>query len=332
MRDELKRCKQQGRFCPVSFKSFGILFWISFSIASISAIAANAIWESPYLLGLYSFPVLQLAMASLSLPQFVMLGAGLLGMMLYSHEHVPELFLTMLTYAALLLILKRVLWISQRNYQGKNEQEESFMNTVFSLAKTIDARDPYTAFHSNNVAEYARGIARELGLPQQETDAIYLAGLIHDIGKIGTPDHILQKEGRLTDEEYAVMKRHAEDGYHIIKDVKQFQELGIADMVRYHHERPDGRGYPQGLQGTDIPLGARILGVADAFDAMTTNRSYRKKLAVETAVEELIRHSGTQFDVSASQAMLRHLTREGKLPQTSEQLLAAPAAGLFLVS
>jgi HD-GYP domain-containing protein (c-di-GMP phosphodiesterase class II) len=140
-----------------------------------------------------------------------------------------------------------------------------------------------------------------------------LAGLIHDIGKVGTPDFILQKESRLSEEEYAQMKKHSEDGYQIIQGIKSFGELGISDMVRYHHERPDGKGYPSGLKGTEIPIGARILGVADAFDAMTTNRSYRQKLPVEIAAEELTRYSGTQFDPKAAKALLTYLVREGKL-------------------
>ncbi|CAK4863906.1 unnamed protein product [Aphanomyces euteiches] len=157
-----------------------------------------------------------------------------------------------------------------------------------------------------------------MGLPQREVDSIYLAGLIHDIGKVGTPDHILQKVSRLTEDEYETMKKHSEDGYQIIKDIKKFEELGITDMVRHHHERFDGKGYPQGLKSTEIPLGARILGVADAFDAMTTNRSYRQKLAVETASDELQRHSGTQFDPIAAKAFLKVLIREGKLQQQEE--------------
>ena len=155
-------------------------------------------------------------------------------------------------------------------------------------------------------------------MPQKEVDSIYLAGLIHDIGKIATPDHILQKEGRLTAEEFDTMKKHAEDGYQIIKGMKRFEELGISSIVRHHHERMDGKGYPQGLKGVEIPLGARILGVADAFDAMTTNRSYRQKLAVETATDELQRYSGSQFDPAATKAFLKVLRREGKLQQEEE--------------
>ena len=230
----------------------------------------------------------------------------------------PILLAVMASFAGLMLLTKRVIFISNRNYKGKSEQEEMLLNTVFSLAKTIDARDQYTAVHSHNVADYARNIAKELGLKQREVDSIYLAGLIHDIGKIATPDHILQKESRLTEDEYVIMKKHSEDGYQIIKEMKLFGELGISDIVRHHHERFDGKGYPHGLKGTEIPLGARILGIADAFDAMTTNRSYRQKLAMETATNELQQYSGTQFDPAATKAFLKVLKRDGKLQEQEE--------------
>ena len=204
------------------------------------------------------------------------------------------------------------------------------MDTMLSFAKSIDTRDPYTAFHSRNVAGYAKQIATELKLSAEQTEAVYLAGLIHDIGKIGTPEHILSKESRLTEEEYEIMKQHPEAGYEIIKNISRLQELGITEMVRHHHERVDGKGYPHGLKGDAIPLGARILAAADAFDAMTTNRSYRQKLAVETAADELRRHRGTQFDPAVADALLKVLARTGKLqPQEAPrgQAAAQPAVG-----
>ncbi|MDP4170457.1 MAG: HD-GYP domain-containing protein [Bacillota bacterium] len=313
MKEVLSRCKKKEGFCPVSFKKFGSLFWLMFVSASLAAITLNWLLDSPFLIGLYAFPAVLLAMFRIPFSLFTLLGSVLLGSIFIVHSPEPTLIAVTAAFAALMIIVKRVVWVSSRHYQGKNEQEDLLMNTVFSLAKTIDTRDQYTAFHSSNVADYARSIAKELGLSQRESDAIYLAGLIHDIGKIGTPDSILQKESRLSEEEYDIMKKHPEDGYQIIKNIKRFQELGISDMVRYHHERPDGKGYPAGLKGTEIPLGARILGVADAFDAMTTNRSYRQKLAIETASEELKRYSGTQFDPDATKAFLKYLTREGKL-------------------
>ena len=274
MNQELTRCKNGEDFCPVSLTEHSTLFWGLFAIASLAAVILNIIFDSPLLLGLYAYPIIFLAMVEIKFPLYIMIAVALLGSVFLFASPEPILLAVMASFAGLMLLTKRVIFISNRNFKGKSEQEDMLLNTVFSLAKTIDARDQYTAFHSNNVADYARNIAKELGLPQKEVDSIYLAGLIHDIGKIATPDHILQKESRLTNEEYDIMKKHSEDGYNIIKDMKLFGELGISAIVRHHHERIDGKGYPMGLKGTEIPLGARILGIADAFDAMTTNRSY----------------------------------------------------------
>ncbi|MFC0214941.1 HD-GYP domain-containing protein [Paenibacillus chartarius] len=271
---------------------------------------------------LLSFPVAYLAMSLLPLQWTALAAAVLIGTIPLYAEPSPPLWIAMLGLAGLFAVIKRVVYISGRNFNQKQANDELLLNTVLSFAKTIDARDPYTAFHSNNVANYAKSIAEEMRLPRQQIQSIYLAGLIHDIGKIGTPETILQKEGRLTDEEFETMKRHAEDGYEIVKGMKALRDIGVPDMVRHHHERIDGRGYPLALKGDEIPLGARILGVADAFDAMTTNRSYRAKLSVETAASELERHKGTQFDPAAAEAFLAVLRREGKLAPAADDSYA----------
>ena len=311
--EELKRCTQRKNFCPVSAEKYGLLFWMLFGVAAAVAITVNQLFDSPLLFSLYVYPVIFLAMIRIPVPFFVLFGFAFLGSVFLYTQPEPILITLLVSFAGLMLIVKRVIYISERNYQGKNEQEEQLMSTVFSLAKTIDARDKYTAFHSKNVAQYAKDIATELGLNQREIDSIYLAGLIHDIGKIGTPDHILQKDSRLSEEEYDIMKKHPEDGFQIIREMKRIQELGISEMVRHHHERMDGKGYPAGLRGMEIPQGARILCVADAFDAMTTNRSYRPKLAIETAAEELKRCAGAQFDPVAVKGLFKVLIRERKL-------------------
>ena len=323
MLKEWKNCKKGDQFCPVSFKKYGSFFWTIFMLFGVAAIVANYIFESPLLLGLYAYPVVFLSIIPVRNSLFVVLSGILLGSLIVLRTP-DRLHLSIIAaYVVLMVIVRRVVWISSRNYKEKNEQEDLFLNTVFSLAKTIDAKDPYTAYHSSNVANYAKKIAKEMGLSNKEIDSIYLAGLIHDIGKIGMPDSILQKEGRLTEEEYTIMKKHPEEGYKIIKDIHRLQELGITDMVLYHHERPDGKGYPRGLSGVEIPLGARILGVADAYDAMTTNRSYRQKLAIETATNEITRNIGTQFDPIAANALFKILILEGKIPKVENSLVSS---------
>lgn len=325
MKDEWTRCKDEDHFCPVSFKKYGRIFWSLFVLTVSAAITLQLFFDSDMLLVLYAFPVVFLAMLRISYPLLTILSSALLGSVLLLKSYNPLLLAVLAAYAVLILVVRRVVWVSERNYNEKTVQEDTLMGTMLSLAKTIDARDHYTAFHSNNVAEYARSIAKEMRLSARVTDSVYLAGLIHDIGKIGTPDLILHKESRLSEEEYDIMKQHSEAGYQIVKDMKRLQDLGIADMVRYHHERPDGKGYPKGLRGDVIPLGARIIGVADAFDAMTTNRSYRQKLSADTAAEELVKHSGTQFDPAAVKAFLSVLTREGKLT-LENSMTTAPQA------
>lgn len=315
MINEWNRCKKDEQFCPVSLKKYGMFFWPLFVISGVVAIIVNFYYDSSYLLSLYAYPVVLISVLRIPTTVFYSLGSILLGSLYLVKPVSVNLTLFILAYAILMLVIRRIVTVSQMNFSKRNEQEDSLLNTVFSLAKTIDARDSYTAFHSSNVAEYAKSIAKSMGLSQTEIDSIFLAGLLHDIGKISMPDAILQKDGRLTEEEYAIMKKHPEEGYQIIKDIMRLGDLGITDMVRYHHERPDGKGYPLGLKGKEIPIGARILGVADAFDAMTTNRSYRQKLAVETAAGELKRNIGTQFDPDAAIAFLAILVKEGKLQE-----------------
>jgi len=175
-----------------------------------------------------------------------------------------------------------------------------FIHTSIALAAAIDARDPYTHGHTERVTNYCIAIAKELyGIPEMANyknfrETLQIAALLHDIGKIGIPDHVLNKHGRLTPEEYEEVKKHSIIGATILHPIK---ELGdVAREVRHHQECYDGSGYPDGIRGNNIPLVARIISVADAFDAMTTNRPYRAKKSVEEALFELKRCSGTQFD------------------------------------
>jgi len=178
---------------------------------------------------------------------------------------------------------------------------------VLVLAETLDLRDTGTAQHSQTVGRYAEQIAAALGLPTDRVQRIRLAGLLHDIGKIGVPDPILQKAGPLTDAEWAEMRKHPELGSRICAGANLDD---IADWVLAHHERPDGSGYPAGLGHDEIPLEARILSVADAFEAMTADRVYRRAMPFEDAIAELRRHAGSQFDIDIVEAFIECLGRE----------------------
>ncbi|WP_458413466.1 HD-GYP domain-containing protein [Schinkia sp. CFF1] len=165
-----------------------------------------------------------------------------------------------------------------------------------ALANALDSRDAYTMYHSENVAKYAFEIAKKMKLSKDTCNNIHIGGLLHDIGKIGIPEHILSKPGELTDEEYKIIKTHPSVGYEIIKHIESFKETGVLDIVLYHHERYDGKGYPTGLSGHDIPLEARIVAVADTFDAMISKRVYRNALNLDYTLEEIKKNKGTQFD------------------------------------
>lgn len=179
--------------------------------------------------------------------------------------------------------------------QQKVEEVKSFNHKFLTtMAASIDARDHYTSGHSQRVAHWGREIARQIGMSPEKVEEVYFGGILHDIGKIGIEDEILNKKGKLTPEEYDKIKQHTVIGYEIIKQAGMFHELLPA--IRSHHERIDGKGYPDGLVGNEIPLIARILAISDAFDAMVADRPYRKGLPVEEALQEIRRGAGTQFD------------------------------------
>jgi HD-GYP domain-containing protein (c-di-GMP phosphodiesterase class II) len=184
------------------------------------------------------------------------------------------------------------------------QQTLAMASTLISL---IDLRDRYTGGHSFRVANCSRQIAIHLGLPQEETEEVVLAASLHDIGKIGVPDCVLLKEGGLTEEEFGWIRMHPEWGWTAIRNVDDFRSASL--VVLHHHERLDGRGYPGNLRGTEIPLGSRIIAVADSYDALTTDRPYRKGRPPEEAVKEIVRCSGTQFDEQVVKAFCESLSR-----------------------
>ena len=186
--------------------------------------------------------------------------------------------------------------------------KELYIQTITALAEAVDAKDRYTSGHSKRVAEYSRRIAARMGKSKEEQEEIYWAGLLHDVGKIRVPNDIINKVGKLTEEEYDIIKIHPVTGYHILNGVSGYNDIGIG--AKYHHERYDGKGYPNGLEGTKIPEVARILGVADSYDAMTSDRSYRKALPQDVVREEIIRGKGNQFDPDIADIMLEMMAED----------------------
>ncbi len=196
---------------------------------------------------------------------------------------------------------------AQLDGESEDIAAERLLAVMLDLAEAVDLRFSGTARHSETVGRYAEMMARELGLSEARTGRVRLAGLMHDIGKVGVPDCILQKPARLTDEEFAVIKRHPELGAQML-DHPSLADVGA--WVGAHHEQPDGRGYPNGLSGESIPLEARIIAVADAYEAMTSDRAYRSSLDHVAARQELERCAGTQFDARVVQALSALLDRE----------------------
>lgn len=190
-------------------------------------------------------------------------------------------------------------------------EKENTLNLTLALAKSLDSRDTHTAFHSENVAKYAFKIAKEMKLSSRQCDHIYLGGLLHDIGKIGVPESILSKPTPLTKDEYDSIKQHSIIGYNMVKHIPSFEKSGILDMILYHHERFDGTGYPGRLKGEQIPRLARILSVADSFDAMTSTRVYRNRMELEYAANQIRKNRGTQFDPEITDVFLKILEKEG---------------------
>lgn len=209
----------------------------------------------------------------------------------------------MLLVALCMYCFIRMLRTKEKEQIAKNKLECSNRMMIRTLTKTIDAKDHYTNGHSMRVASYAEKIAHKLGKPKSFRDKVYYAGLLHDVGKINVPEEVINKKGKLTDEEYAQVKVHPIAGFQILRDVEDADSF-ISDAARYHHERFDGRGYPCGLAGDDIPEVARIVGMADAYDAMASNRSYRSALPQSVIVDEIKRNRGRQFDPRMADAML----------------------------
>lgn len=199
------------------------------------------------------------------------------------------------------------------NAQLYEAREQALLDTITALAHAIEAKDTYTINHCENITDRAVALAQAMSLPRQEVENIRLGSILHDVGKIGIPDAILNKPSKLTDEEYEIIKQHAQIGARIVQSVGAFS--GVVPIVRHHQERFDGRGYPDGLAGEDIPIGARIIAAVDAYGAMTEDRVYRKALGHEKAVAELLRNAGTQFDPHVVNTFIRILKEQPELAE-----------------
>ena len=187
---------------------------------------------------------------------------------------------------------------------------ENLFSTLYAFVETIEARDPYTKQHSTRVTHYAVSVAKAIGCSQEEIDVLNVSGNLHDIGKIGIPDDILLKPGKLTDAEYEIIKRHSSIGSNIIGHFNMWTEE--EKIIKHHHERWDGRGYPDGLSGEEIPFLSRILSVADVYDALTSDRSYRKRLSDDVAIGMIRENSGSQFDPKIVDVFLKFY-EQGKI-------------------
>ena len=266
---------------------------------------------------------------------FVVLSLIELGAFYVSRFHVFGVYICIGLIILMIFTVMQALLdqITAFELQEKN-QTVMTINTIETIASAIDARDEYTGGHSERVGLYAERLAREMAadydLTEEDILRVHYIGLVHDIGKIGVADSVLNKSGRLTDEEFSLMKKHAGIGYEIMSSLGGSIE-GLLDGIRYHHERFDGKGYPDGLSDTDIPLIARILALADSYDAMTSNSVYRKRLTDEEVRNEFLRCSGTQFDPALTEIFVRLIDR-GELAANTVEGIAADEEGRIRTS
>ena len=204
-----------------------------------------------------------------------------------------------------------------KKYKVQHEHDSKVLNeSIETFTGFIDAKDPYTNGHSTRVAIYTKLIAKAMGYDKEELERIYYIALLHDCGKIGVPDSILGKPSKLTDEEYEIIKSHTVRGGQILERFKSLKDVELGAL--YHHERYDGRGYPEGIAGDEIPLIARMICVADSYDAMNSNRVYRRRLDKEAIIQEIEKNKGLQFDPVISEIFLK-LLRSGEVDKVTEK-------------
>lgn len=227
--------------------------------------------------------------------------------------------------SALLLLLP--LFVARWAYAQYAEEQRAYDRTVRSLMAAVETKDLYTRGHSERVSAASVLIARAIGMREDRVTSLRYAGMLHDVGKLGVPTRILQKAGRLTDDEIEAVQRHPLQGVDLVSQIDFLDEANAG--IRHHHERMDGLGYPMGLRGDQIPEFARVIGVADAFDSMTTTRSYRGARSMDEAIAELRRCSGTQFDSVMVEALVRALEEHGWEPETTPLFELTDDEGVF---
>lgn len=206
-------------------------------------------------------------------------------------------------YAILLMLKEREAELRKIAEEERKKKEVELDQVVGAIANAVDAKDEETNGHSVRVAAYSVKIAESMGLGQNIVDHVYQAALLHDVGKVGVPDTVLKKNGKLTEEEFEIIRSHTTVGKEILSAIKSVPY--ITEGSYYHHERWDGKGYPQGLKGEEIPLMGRIIAVADVYDALVSKRCYKESMSKQSVVEEIVKGSGTQFDPKIVQAFLK---------------------------
>ncbi len=230
----------------------------------------------------------------------------------YKHHHkelnlaktrVRHLSYSIASLSLLILLFGFIMTLREQRIQKSVKREHEMVTAITALVKALEEKDAYTKGHSTRVADFAVAIAKELGLPTRDLKKLHLSGILHDVGKIGVPDKVLHKEGKLTAEEFAHIKAHPETGVRIIDGSEGLAEIGTG--IHYHHERHDGKGYPQGLKGEEIPLCAQCIALADSYDAMTSSRPYRTALSIELTLQEIQKCRGAQWSEKVVDAFFR---------------------------
>ena len=220
---------------------------------------------------------------------------------------VASIFFLCVVFFIVLFVRKSIKY-QRMEYESRERLDQLNTNIIRALSYTIDAKDRYTSGHSQRVADYSLAIAKRMGKSEADQKIIYYAGLLHDVGKIRVSEEVINKPAKLTEEEFNQIRIHPVSGYHILKDIHE--DIRIAYGAKYHHERYDGKGYPNALEGENIPEIARIIGVADAYDAMASNRSYRDALPQEIVRSEIEKGKGKQFDARIADIMLQMIDED----------------------
>jgi|GEM_PF-6796831 len=290
--------------------AYRVVLMLSVILFIISDIVARQKLLGPYLVFLFALQVTPAFKSRVNWIQFMIFGVfvTVLG---YNYMHIGmnslvSTLVIFLCFAVSTDFLRSYFIRQMENYHLAEYNNECYKRlshqTVLALANAVEAKDKYTKGHSMRVALYSSEIAERMGYVTQDCQDVYFIGLMHDIGKIGVRDSVINKNAKLTDEEYAEIKQHPAKGYEILKKISEMK--GISEGARWHHERFDGRGYPDGLAGKDIPEIARIIAVADAYDAMTSNRSYRGLMPQAEVRKQIETNAGTQFDPDIAKIML----------------------------